>query len=177
MFTARNKWRNNEEEISFNDINSNITKENDFNKTEIWTINDNDNNLEDDSYNMQFMFTARNKWRNNNKEIASNNMHEILEIKEDLKIYKYSNVEKKSVHKMIYQYHYDKYDKKDFKNAKIILFIGKTGDGKTTAINAFFNIIKGIKREDKYRYILIKEPKKKKRSSRITNRWTSYILY
>ena len=47
------------------------------------------------------------------------------------------------------------------KNAKIILFRGKTAEGKTTAINAFFKIIKGIKQGDKYRYILIKEKKEK----------------
>ena len=35
--------------------------------------------------------------------------------------------------------------------------MGKTGDGKSTAINSFFNIIKGIKIEDKYRFILIEE--------------------
>ena len=44
----------------------------------------------------------------------------------------------------------------------IVLFCGKTGDGKTTAINAFFNIIKGIRNEDNYRFILISEPSKEK---------------
>ena len=120
------------------------------------------NYFDDESYNKQFMYTARNKWRNNKKEQIFEDMHEILEIRDDLKIYKYSNVEKKQIHNLIYQYCYDKYDENDYKKAKIILFIGKTGDGKTTAINALFNIIKGIKLEDKYRYILIKEPKKEK---------------
>ena len=49
----------------------------------------------------------------------------------------------------------------DEKLAYVILFVGKTGHGKSTAINAFFNIIKGIKLEDKYRIILIKEEKQK----------------
>jgi hypothetical protein len=40
--------------------------------------------------------------------------------------------------------------------------VGKTGDGKSTAINSFFNIIKGIKIEDKYRFILIEEKEKEK---------------
>ena len=119
-----------------------------------------DNDLS--SFEKQCMQTARNKWRNNEKEIIGQNFHELLEIKDELKIYKYSNVERKSTHNLIYQYHYDEFDYNDNKNAKIILFIGKTGDGKSTAINAFFNIIKGIKIEDKYRYILIKEPKKDK---------------
>ena len=144
-----------------------LTIETNFDNSKLETINDKndcDNNLGDE-YNIQFMFTARNKWRNNKKEITFNNIndkHEILEIREDLKIYLYSKVERKSKSKLIYQYHFDTYNDDDYKKAKIILFIGKTGDGKTTAINAFFNIIKGIKREDKYRYILIKEQKKAK---------------
>ena len=128
-------------------------------------IEDKDSYLDESSYDMKFMHTARNKWRSNKKEETEekgDNMHEIIEIRDDLKIYKYSNAEKINCHKLIYEYHYDKFDKKDYKNAYIILFIGKTGDGKTTAINAFFNIIKGIKLEDKYRYILIKEAKKPK---------------
>ena len=46
--------------------------------------------------------------------------------------------------------------------AYILLFVGKTGDGKSTAINSFFNKIKGIKIEDKYRFILIEEKEKEK---------------
>ena len=114
------------------------------------------------SFENQSIQTARNKWRNNEKQIIGQNFNELLEIKDELKIYKYSNVEGSSTHKLIYQYYYDDFDSNDHKNAKIILFIGKTGDGKSTAINAFFNIIKGIKIEDKYRYILIKEPIKDK---------------
>lgn len=49
----------------------------------------------------------------------------------------------------------------DDHNAYVVLFCGKTGDGKTTAINAFFNIIKGIEIDDPYRFILITEPEKK----------------
>ena len=97
------------------------------------------------------------------KKIPITFEYEILEIKDDLRIYKYSNVERKSVgNNLIYQYYFDKFDENDYKNAYIVLFIGKTGDGKTTAINAFFNILKGIKIEDRYRFILIKEPKKEK---------------
>ena len=133
----------------------------DIKKTDeiIEDIND-DNDLF--SFENQCIQTARNKWRNNEKQIIGQNFNELLEIKDELKIYKYSNVEGSSTHKLIYQYYYDDFDSNDHKNAKIILFIGKTGDGKSTAINAFFNIIKGIKIEDKYRYILIKEPIKDK---------------
>ena len=109
------------------------------------------------------MLTARNKWRNNEKKETREFMHEILEIKDNLKLYKYwSNDKRICINKFIYQYKYDKFDEDDYKNANIILFIGKTGDGKTTVINALFNIMKGIKLEDNYRYILIKEPKKPK---------------
>jgi hypothetical protein len=50
----------------------------------------------------------------------------------------------------------------DDNDAYVILFCGKTGDGKTTAINAFFNIIKGVELEDKYRFYLIEEKEKEK---------------
>ena len=89
-----------------------------------------------------------------------NNLYELLEIKNNVKIYKYSNKEPKLYHKLIYQYFYDEFNKEDYDNANIVFFIGKTGDGKTTAINALFNIIKGIKLEYNYRFILINEAKK-----------------
>ena len=109
-----------------------------------------------------FMHTARNKWKNKEKENTENNLPHILEINDNLTIYKYSNTERISPDNLIYQYFYDKFEGKDYENAYIIIFIGKTGDGKTTAINAFFNIIKGIKLEDNYRYILVEEQKKEK---------------
>ena len=58
---------------------------------------------------------------------------------------------------MIFQFFLDKFEKEDYKNAYIVLFIGKKGDGKRSAINAFFNIIKGINIENNYKYILIEE--------------------
>ena len=88
--------------------------------------------------------------------------YEIIEKKQDLTIYKYSNVERQSDHKLVYQYFYDKYNPRDYQDAYVVLFCGKTGDGKTTAINAFFNIIKGITLEDNFRFILISEPEKEK---------------
>ena len=88
--------------------------------------------------------------------------YEEIEKIDDLVIYRYSKVERQSDHKLVYQYFYDKFDINDYKLAYIILFVGKTGEGKSTAINAFFNIIKGIQLEDKYRFILIEEIKKAK---------------
>ena len=114
-------------------------------------ININENQLE----------TARNKRGNNNIENNLSN-YKLLEILDDIKIYQYSHTNSKSPYNLIFQYYIDKFELDDEKNCKIILFIGKTGDGKTTAINAFFNIIKGIKLEDKYRLVLIREKTKEK---------------
>ena len=140
--------------------------------------NNSEDSTSNDSFEKEFMLTARNKWRNNKKNEMNDNieeendnnnkkanfckLYEVLEIRDNFKIYKYSNVQRTNPHKLIYQYFYDKFDDEDYKRSKIILFIGKTGDGKTTAINAFFNILKGIKLKDKYRFILVKEPKKEK---------------
>ena len=108
---------------------------------------------------------------NNKKEISKKkkinydfSQFEILEKKDDLDLiyYKYSNIERTSNHKLVYQYFFDKYKVEDYSDAYVVLFCGKTGDGKTTAINAFFNIVKGVQLEDNYRFILITEPKKEK---------------
>ena len=64
-----------------------------------------------------------------------------------------------------YHYNYDNLSEYEKRDAKILLFTGKTGDGKSTAINAFFNIIKGVKLEDNYRLFLIREDPKKKGES------------
>ena len=88
--------------------------------------------------------------------------YEILSRSDNLTIYKYSKVERTSPNELVYQYYYDKFDINDYKNSYVVLICGKTGDGKTTAINAFFNIIKGIELNDSYRFILIREKKKEK---------------
>ena len=75
----------------------------------------------------------------------------------DLKIYRYSNIKPLSKHDLVFQHFYDHFDSNDLNNAYIVLFIGGINNGKTTAINALFNIIKGIKIEDKHRFILIEE--------------------
>ena len=88
-----------------------------------------------------------------------------IKLKEDEEItyYLYSEKQPQSNHTLVKQYYFDEFENvNNDKDAKIILFVGKTGDGKTTAINAFFNVIKGVKLEDNFRFILIKEPKKEK---------------
>ena len=87
--------------------------------------------------------------------------YEIFEKREDLITCKYSKKERVSKQKLVYQYFYDDFNPEDYNDACVILFCGKTGDGKTTAVNAFFNIIKGINIKDNYRFILINEPVKK----------------
>ena len=86
-------------------------------------------------------------------------------IKEEdgIPFYLYSEKNAQSNHELVKQYYFDSYDDDISKyiEAKIILFVGKTGDGKSTAINAFFNVIKGVRLEDDFRFILIKEPQKK----------------
>ena len=103
-------------------------------------------------------------YKNNISSIPSeiNKNYEVIRKQEDIVIYKYSNIERESNYPLVYQYFYDTFEIDDYKNAYVMLFVGKTGDGKSTAINAFFNIIKGIKIEDKYRFILIKEKEKEK---------------
>ena len=88
--------------------------------------------------------------------------YDIVEKKEGLTLYKYSKIPQVKAHNLVYQYFYDKYEPSDAYDAYVVLFCGKTGDGKTTAINAFFNIIKGITIDDDFRFILISEPEKEK---------------
>jgi len=85
-----------------------------------------------------------------------------LEKRDDLITYRYSKEKGVSSQKLVFQYFFDDYNPEDYNKAYVILFCGKTGDGKTTAINAFFNIIKGVTIKDNYRFILISEPQKKK---------------
>ena len=84
---------------------------------------------------------------------------------EELTIYKYSDLEgttDEKNQKLVHHYFYDDLSESDIKNSFIILFAGKTGDGKSTAINAFFNIVKGVTIKDNYRFILIEEKPKPK---------------
>jgi hypothetical protein len=98
----------------------------------------------------------------NRKKTIDFSKYEIIKKKKDLTIYKYSNVKRQCKNKLVYLYFFDKFEATDYDNAYIVLFCGRTGDGKSTAINAIFNIIKGIKLEDNYRFMLITEPNKPK---------------
>ena len=98
----------------------------------------------------------------NKKKIEDFSKYEIIKKKKDFTIYKYSNVKRESNHDLVYQYFFDSFEASDYESAYVVLFCGKTGDGKSTALNAFFNIIKGIELKDNYRFILITEPPKAK---------------
>ena len=119
--------------------------------------------LQDDTINIKLKKVENvekpKKKRNINFDFSK---YKIIKKRDDLTIYLYSEKERVSNHQLVYQYFFDQFDGADFDNAYVVLFCGKTGDGKTTAINAFFNIIKGITLEDNYRFILIKEPEKQK---------------
>ena len=83
-----------------------------------------------------------------------------------LSFYIYSEEKRvENISNQTYQYNYDHLSEYEKRDAKILLFVGKTGDGKSTAINAFFNLIKGVKLEDDYRLYLIHEDPKKKGES------------
>ena len=79
-------------------------------------------------------------------------------------IYLYKSKFEKHPHELIYQHFYDQLDKDDYDNAYVILFAGGLGFGKSTSINALFNIIKDIQLEDEKRLILINETKKEKKT-------------
>ena len=95
--------------------------------------------------------------KDNKKKELKNNSYKILKVKNDLKIYKYSNTQKKIYHNLIYQYFFDEFNDIDYKNAYIAIFIGKKGDGKRSTINSLFNVFKGINQDYNYRFILIEE--------------------
>ena len=64
--------------------------------------------------------------------------------------------------KLVYHNICDELSPNEIQEAKIILFIGYKDTRKTTAINAFFNIIKGINFKSPERFILINESKEQK---------------
>jgi len=84
------------------------------------------------------------------------------ELEGGIKLYRYSEKGREEPPKKdrVYEYFYDDFDLNDYKDAYIVLFCGKTGDGKSTAINAFFNIVKGVRLENDFRFVLINENEK-----------------
>ena len=89
------------------------------------------------------------------EEISSN----VFDVK-NIKLYKYSQEKPIQKSQKVYEYFFDEFDLNDFKEAYVVLFCGKSGDGKSTAINAFFNIIKGVQLQDQFRFVLISEEDK-----------------
>ncbi len=111
-----------------------------------------DFNIEDILYNQ----IIRIKFKPKNIDFSK---YELIKKTQDLTIYKYQLKQKIEILKspLINQYIYDEFDNNDLKNAIVVLFFGPTGSGKTTAINALFNIIKGINLEDNFRFLLYAE--------------------
>ena len=104
--------------------------------------------------------------KSENKRNIKNNYdfskYDIIKKENDFTIYKYNK--NKSIsdndNEFFSHHYYDNFEENEKDIARVILFIGKTGYGKTLAINALFNIIKKIKLEDKFRFILIEENQK-----------------
>ncbi|XP_041421637.1 uncharacterized protein LOC108718453 isoform X2 [Xenopus laevis] len=65
---------------------------------------------------------------------------------------------------------------KTLKQHKIIMMVGATGSGKTTLINALINYILGVKWEDNYRLILIKENTNRSQAHSQTSEVSAYQL-
>jgi len=97
------------------------------------------------------------------KKINDFSKYKVIGKEDNLTLYKYSNKENQTNRKYVYQYFYDEFNINDYDNAYVLLLCGEIGSGKTTAINAFFNILKGIKFEDNYRFILITEQNEEKK--------------
>ena len=76
-----------------------------------------------------------------------------MEKRDDLITYRYSKEKGVSSQKLVFKYFFDDYNPEDYNMAYFILFCVKDWSGKTAAINAFFNIIKGVTIKDNYRFI------------------------
>ena len=111
-----------------------------------------------------------------NKKINDFSKYEVLGKEDNLILYKYSNKERKSNREYIYQFFYDEFNINDYDNTYVLLFCGEAGNGKTTAINAFFNILKGINIEDNYRFILFKEQKEERNTLNSEKKVFIYII-
>ena len=88
-----------------------------------------------------------------------NNSNIIFNINNNCKIIKYSNPKKIKKHELIFQYFFDEFKPNDYNKAYIILFFGKKMNGKSSVINSFLNIIKGVNPDNDYRYFFIEKPK------------------
>ena len=72
------------------------------------------------------------------------------------------------------EYKLTEIEKADEINTKNILLIGKSGDGKTTFLNALINVLANIKGEDKIRYKLVFENSAKKQNESQTDKINIY---
>lgn len=163
-----------EENFIFLDLNDNsidIEDETDYNAEDI--LRDTLIKISSKSTNINLDSTSNSSKSDNenikntkaNKNKPDLSKYDVIEKRDNITFYKYSKVERQSNHELVFLYHFDNFDVEDYSNAFVVLFCGKTGDGKTTAINAFFNIVKGVKLEDDYRFILIEEPEKEKKQA------------
>ena len=127
----------------------------------------NDDNMEDSIDNqdinksLDFInYLKQNDIPNSNKNNLNKKSDEILSSEENkMKLKKYSNKERQVYSNLIYQYFYDKFKTEDYINAKRILFFGDNSKERIKAINAYFNILKGINLEKNERLILIENEK------------------
>ena len=106
------------------------------------------------------------------KEIQNNEFY-----MENLKLYRYSQKKGEKKYDGVFEYFYDDFDLNDYKEAYVVFFWGKIGDGKTTAINAFFNIVKGIKLEDNFRFLLISKNEKKEKEKKVEETYCINLYY
>jgi GTP-binding protein EngB required for normal cell division len=65
----------------------------------------------------------------------------------------------------IYQYPDIKFTVNEEATCQIVLVVGQTGSGKTTFINAYLNYLMGIDLDDEFRYFLIVEDDKQRKSA------------
>ena len=85
-----------------------------------------------------------------------------LDKNSNIKYYKYPNIELSEIEE---------------KDVKVVLLVGKTGNGKSTFINALANIYSGIHIKDKFRYLIIDDQHlRKKQNKSITKEITIYNL-
>ena len=140
------------EDFSFRfSSNTNKKEDNKYdlnNSIELKNLKNNENDISNKNNN------SNNK--NNKKKIEFfKNLNEPKKNKIPIKKIKYSNKESQTYSNFIYQYFYDKFTDEDYNNSSIILFFGDNLEEKKNTINAFLNIIKGIKLEKNERLILI----------------------
>ena len=106
---------------------------------------------------------------NNNEEINQSKNINNKPIKGSIEISNFSNKIRYFIYPKI------TFTCQEENDSKVLLLIGKTGDGKSSFINALVNIYLGIKFEDNFRYLLIKNYDEDQRKS-ITKDITVYNI-